>query len=87
MVIISEQNSATRVQTLNKAINISHCTNTPAKGMNLACLIPAMGKQLSRLSSWTFVGNSSRRKLLKPVVDLDGNGLHIVILVQDTLHE
>ena len=45
----------TRVQTLDKTVCISHCTNTLDKGMNLTILHPAMGKLLGRLGSLTMV--------------------------------
>ena len=35
---------ATRVQVLDEAVPISHCTNTPGKCMNPIIFLPAMGK-------------------------------------------
>ena len=39
-----EMDTATRVQMLDEADCISHCTNTLGKGMNQIILPPAMGK-------------------------------------------
>ena len=36
--------TATRVQILDETDCISHCTNTPGKGVNPIILPPAMGK-------------------------------------------
>ena len=44
MVIEKEMDTVTRVQILDEADRISHCTNTLGKGMNPIILPPAMGK-------------------------------------------
>ena len=45
MIIVVETDTLTRVQILDEADCISHCTNTFGKGMNPIILPPAMGKQ------------------------------------------
>ena len=44
MVITIGMDKVTRVQCLDKAVCISHCTNTFEKRMNTTILPPAMGK-------------------------------------------
>ena len=41
-------NTATRVQILDEADCISHCSNTLGKGMNPIILPPAMGKRVGQ---------------------------------------
>ena len=47
--------TATRVQILDEADCISHCTNTLGKGMDPIILPPAMSKRLGRLRSSALV--------------------------------
>ena len=44
MIIVVEMNTLTRVQNLDEAVSIAHCTNTLVKDMNPTILPPAMGK-------------------------------------------